>query len=235
MRQPTQTRLAPVDEPVVHPAGPALPELHDLGPHAVAAPLLGHRHLVGVGLLGLGVRRVELGPRGDHPGLVGGVGAEAGAAWPAREVRRHVGRRQHLRRPLDADLAFQRVPGEQQRTARLGRELLALARAQVGEEHEPLVGEALEQDHPRRRLAVGRRPWTTTIAFGSYTPASRTSSNHRPNIVTGSAARSPSVRPRSAYSRRSAATSSGPAIRPTLGSRTTPRWLRKAKSCHKTR
>ena len=56
----------------------------------------------------------------------------------------------------------------------------------------------------------------TTIAFGSYSPASRASSNHRPNIVTGSAARSPSARPRSAYSRRSAAMSSGPGIRPTL-------------------
>ena len=47
----------------------------------------------------------------------------------------------------------------------------------------------------------------TTIAFGSYSPAARASSNDRPNIVIGSASRSPSPRPWSAYSRRNAAMS----------------------------
>ena len=59
--------VAPVHQAVVHPAGSALPELHDLRPHAVAAPLLGDRDLVRIARLGRVVRRRELGPRRDHP------------------------------------------------------------------------------------------------------------------------------------------------------------------------
>jgi len=50
----------PVDEPVVHPPGSPLPELHDLGADPVATPLVRHRDVVREGRLRLGVRRREL-------------------------------------------------------------------------------------------------------------------------------------------------------------------------------
>src|SRR5688572_6582179 len=46
--------VAAVDQAVVHPAGTALPELDDLVPHPVAAPVLGDVHLVGEALLDAG-------------------------------------------------------------------------------------------------------------------------------------------------------------------------------------
>src|SRR3954451_10621793 len=86
-RQPFSRPRPPgvaVDPPVVQAAGAALPELHGLGAPEVATPLLGHRLLLGVALLGLGVRRVEGGAVGHRVRLVRGPGTQPGAARPGR-------------------------------------------------------------------------------------------------------------------------------------------------------
>src|SRR3546814_3095978 len=64
-------------------------------------------------------------------------------------VRRH--------RPLDADLAAQRLPVKEQRDVRVRRQLAALAAVEIGVEDETVGAMPLEQHHAQRRVLVGRR------------------------------------------------------------------------------
>src|SRR5688572_11864589 len=92
---PPALQLAAVEQPVVQPTRPALPELDRLGDDEVAAPLVGHRHVAALEAgAHLVVRRQQLGAVRDRPGLVRGVRAELGAARPGGEVGGHVLARQ---------------------------------------------------------------------------------------------------------------------------------------------
>src|SRR6202023_2206622 len=114
-------RVAPaVDQAIVEAAGASLPELDQLGAQAIAAPVLGHRHL----------SPGETLARRGHGGL------ELGAAGDRRALSRRPRARVLLDDPLDPHLAVAGRPVETQRRARIGGELARLAAAVVGEEDE---------------------------------------------------------------------------------------------------
>jgi hypothetical protein len=84
-----------------------------------------------------------------------GPRTEPGAARALGEVGRHVGPAQRFGDAVDAHLALERVPREEQCAARLARELDALARGLVGEEAETVGVDALEEHGARARPTVG--------------------------------------------------------------------------------
>src|SRR3954471_19992475 len=84
LRDPVAALRPAVAQPVVHPARPALPELHGVRADDVPAPLLRRGHLLGVPGLRLLERARELLPGGD-PRLVGGPGAQLRTPRPAGE------------------------------------------------------------------------------------------------------------------------------------------------------
>ena len=105
------------------------------------------------------MRRFERRATGDDAALLRRPRAQPVPARPAREVRVGLLRREHRDRAFDAHLAFEFVPIEQQRGQRLERDVAALARFVVREEHEAAFVPAAQQDDARRRAAafVGRR------------------------------------------------------------------------------
>ncbi len=133
----------PVDQPVVHPARPALPELDRLGVHEVAAPLLGRRH-VAAGVPPLAPRRTprQLLAAGDDARLVRGPGAELGAARPDREVGVDRRPREQARRCRRRGPGARAGATGRAARARVAGQLGALAGAGVGVEDEA---------RPRRR------------------------------------------------------------------------------------
>src|SRR5205823_2965058 len=126
----------PVPQPVVQPAGLALPELHTGRREAVPAPVRRCRYLTGEPPLGRRPRLLQGGPVGDALGLGAGPGAELGTARPDREIVLGLRARGALDRAGDDHLPVQRVPREDQAGVRVGVQLPALARLVVGEEHE---------------------------------------------------------------------------------------------------
>src|SRR4051794_27075570 len=84
---------AHVAQPVVQPAGPALPELEQLRPHPEPAPARRARHRRRPRAAALGVAGLELGDPGlehlaarDRPALRRGQGPDPAAVRAAREV-----------------------------------------------------------------------------------------------------------------------------------------------------
>ncbi|CAK7287774.1 hypothetical protein SGPA1_50740 [Streptomyces misionensis JCM 4497] len=156
---PGAVRAGGVAQPVVEPVLPALPELDRLRGDPEAAPVRRHRHLfaLGVARRQLGVGRVQFGARGDHRGLGAGPGAQLGAVRAAAEVRGGLVAPGAPDRAGDDDLPGQRMPGEEQRGARVRRQIAALAGVVVGVEDEALGVELLHQDRARAGAPLGVR------------------------------------------------------------------------------
>ena len=151
MLQPAPSRL--IDEPVMQAERPVLPELDPLRDHPKARPEIRPLDLAEAELGGeLGDALLQLEARGERPRLARRPGADPAAARPALEIGVRLGAVDRLDRPLDAHLALERLPVEQQRRARIGGEVGALAAFQVGVEDEAAGIDALEQHHPHRRL-----------------------------------------------------------------------------------
>src|SRR6056297_3231427 len=151
---------AAVAETVVQARRPTLPELHFLGPYPVTAPERRHRHLAGrefpLQLVQLGLQQRA---RSDHRALLRDPGAQLTVARPAGEIAHHLGRADPLRAAADANLALQRLPEEQHGHGRILGDLAGLATGGIGEEHEAIVVEILQQHGAGARAAVhaGRR------------------------------------------------------------------------------
>src|ERR1044071_1835745 len=148
---------------VVQPALPALPELDRVRAQAEAAPELRAGDALrpageAGGHLGDGVLQ-DLAAR-DGAALVGGPGAKARPLGAAREVGLGRLARYPLDRALDAHLAVELRPEEDERRVRVLGELSSLAAVVVGEEDEAPLVAPLEQDDARRgaAVAVGGRP-----------------------------------------------------------------------------
>ena len=142
----------------MQPVEAVLPELVCLRRDAEAAPFVADGQLA-VGMLALELVDAPLEPLAirDRAALRRGERAELAAAGAPARVRLGLLAETRVDRPLDADLAAERLPVEQQRRARVRDELAALAAAVVREEDEAALVERLQQDHPQRRRAVGRR------------------------------------------------------------------------------
>src|SRR5205807_467176 len=125
---------------------------------AEAAPPGRPRNLA-AGRLELGGARFEGGASFDDVALWRDGRADLGTARARPEVRLRLGLRYPLDRALDSHLAPERVPVEQERGARVLRQLSALPALVPGEEDEAALVELLQQHHPHRRAAVagGRR------------------------------------------------------------------------------
>jgi DNA-directed RNA polymerase subunit RPC12/RpoP len=142
---------------VVEPAGPPLPELEHFGENAIPAPVRRSRDVpVGVLRHERGVLRFEERAVGDDGALCRRPRAEPGAERPRDEVRVGLFRRHDLDGPLDAYLPFERVPGEDERDARVRGHLASLAAVIVREEREPAIVERFQQHEPHRRQPLGR-------------------------------------------------------------------------------
>ena len=154
----------------MHPARPALPELHGVGLDPEPTPLVGHRHVVGV-------RRVR-----GRPGVVELLAASRPRATGATR-RRPAGRRAvgcgstpRPRRgrsatavPSTRTCRSSGCQGNSSAQRGLAASSTPLREPRLVKKTQPLRTEALEQHHPRRRLPVGVDTDATTIAFGSCT------------------------------------------------------------------
>src|SRR5690348_16486659 len=122
---------ARIEQPVVQPVGAPLPEL-DLGrEQAVAAPVGRARRRLAVGALRLGRRALQDLPVGDALALWRGPGRDAGARRARREVGIRLGRAGLLDGAVDAHLALELRPQEDQRGGAVRGELQRLAAAIV--------------------------------------------------------------------------------------------------------
>ena len=161
-RRPARVRT-PVDQPVVHPAGAALPELDVVGAHDVPAPLVGDRDGASSGNRASAAAYASA--SSSRPATTRDWCDAQAPSWEPRGGRRSTpppsSAAERRRGPVDPDLALQRVPREQQRAPRVRRQLLALAGAGVGEEHEPVRDSPLSstiRDGAARRPTRWRRP-----------------------------------------------------------------------------
>src|SRR5271166_3563645 len=156
----TKSRRQPLDEPtslaasipqpVVQPAGSALPELDGRGDDAVSAPVLGAGNLA-VGILeleGTNACFQDL-AIGNHLALARCPGAQPRAGRAALEVGVGFLDRGPHDRPFDPNLPLQIVPVENQGRVRVGIELAALAALVVREEDEALLVIPAQQYDPR--------------------------------------------------------------------------------------
>src|SRR5690606_7217384 len=133
---PAVTDARPL-EAVVQPAGAPLPELDGLGAQPIATPGRRHRHLPPGELLPVRrVRLLQLLARTHRLRLVRRPGADLRTAWPEPEVRLDLIGREGGGDGLDPDLAFNRVPPEEQRTGGVDGQVDPLAGGVVGEEDE---------------------------------------------------------------------------------------------------
>ena len=132
---PTALRTAGVPEPVVQPARAALPELHDVVHHPVPTPVWRARHVgAGEAILHGGHLGVQLGAVGQRRALRRRPRPDLAGPRPRREVGVGLAGVDLLDRAAHAHLAVQLQPAEGQARVRLGGELAALGRAEVGEE-----------------------------------------------------------------------------------------------------
>ena len=111
--------------------------------------------------------------RRDARGRAREVGVGFGRARPAR------------RRPFDAHLPLELGPEEQQRDARVGRELASLAAVVVRVEHEAARVDAPSAARCARPAGPSASTVASVIAFGSGTAAAIASSNHARELVEG--------------------------------------------------
>lgn len=136
-----------------------LPELEHLRRDAVAAPAGGPGNGLALELAGeLTDTLVESVPARDGLALVGSVGTDLRAHGTRGEVLVRLGGAHPGGGTLDAHLATQLVPVEEEGDVWVGVQLSGFAAAVLGEEDEAALAEALQQDHPNRRATgeVGR-------------------------------------------------------------------------------
>src|SRR5262245_6266392 len=149
---PPAPRLAPVDETVMHPVLPALPELDYARVQHVTAPMSRARHFRIAKLL----RRLIETPFKvvalDRLALRRDGGGDLAVPRPTREVGVRLRGREPRDLTPDANLPIELAPVDDQCSPSAGRQLLALGALVVAEEAEPVGPESLEQHHP----AVGR-------------------------------------------------------------------------------
>src|SRR4051812_3583352 len=101
---------------LVQPVWPVGPEFKALGAEAVARPARRPRHVADRKALHRGGEAaLQLDARGEGPRLVGGPGAELGLAAACREIIVGLDRIDRSDRPLDPNLAAQRLPMKQKR------------------------------------------------------------------------------------------------------------------------
>src|SRR5690348_14742761 len=122
---------ARVEQPVVQPVGAPLPELDLGGNQALAAPVRRARRRLAVAAFCLRRGVLEERPAGDARGLGGGPGGEAAARRTGGEVGVGLGRARLFRRAVDAHLALELRPQEDQRGGAVRGELGRLAAAIV--------------------------------------------------------------------------------------------------------
>lgn len=140
---------------VMETAFAALPELDAIRGETVAAPVLGAGYFDGVGVAKLGNGGLEIGARGKGLGLLGDGGAEAGLIGAGLEVFLAFGGGYRLDTAVDADLAVELLPIENEGGAGISGEFPALAAEVVGEENEAVLIEAFQEDHTGGGVAVG--------------------------------------------------------------------------------
>src|SRR5512143_3176525 len=148
---------AAIADAVVQPRRAPLPEFDLLGHETIAAPVRRPRDVLArarVLRLDGGEALLEHFPAGDRLALRRRPRAEACGARPLGEVRARFGVVDVLDRALDAHLALELGPVEEQRRIRMRGELAPLAAAVVGVEHEAALVERLEQDDPRARAGA---------------------------------------------------------------------------------
>ncbi len=135
-----------------------LPELPRVRHKPVAEPRLGTRDVAaGECLFGLGDAALELGPVGYRLALPRRVRTDLRVAGPAGEICVGLRRRDVLDASLDANLPAERIPVEEERSARVLLELASLAARRMRVEHETRVVEALDEHHAHRRCTVCAR------------------------------------------------------------------------------
>src|SRR3954454_11599955 len=152
---PPALALAAVDEAVVHPAFPALPELDYVRTQQVAAPVSGARDARIAQLFGqLPVPPVELVPFHRTALRRNGRG-EPAVSRPAGEVGIRLIGRQPLDLTPDADLPVELAPVDDHCRPGARQELLPLRARVVAEETETVRPMTLEQNHPSVRRSIG--------------------------------------------------------------------------------
>ena len=160
------------DEPIVQPRCAALPELESVRHDAHAAPVRRPRHVRARTALG-GRGELRLEPRAirDRRALrrrpCGRRAMRAAAPRNTRRIRRALAR---SARALDAHLPLELGPEEQQRDARIGRELAALAAVVVRVEHEAARVERPSAARCARRAARPRRRWRASSRSAREAP-----------------------------------------------------------------
>ena len=176
-----------IGDAIVQAARAALPELERVGHDAVAAPVRRPRHVVA----GARARRRRSAARATRGRRSRSLCGDAHAPMresvrPRREVGVRLGGVDALDDALDAHLALELHPVEQQRRRRAVGELASLAALVVGEEHEAARVDALQQHDAGRRAGRRRRRWRASSRWARAARAATASSNQRANCATGS-------------------------------------------------
>jgi len=151
---PAAIRLAAVLQPVMQARRAALPELHARGQQTVAAPVRRARRRVAKALAVFGFARFERGAVGHFAALLGGPGAQPRAERARVVVGVALLLRNLFHHALDAHLALQPDPVEEQRRMGVGGQFRALVAGVVGEEGEAALVQVLEQHDAGGRLAL---------------------------------------------------------------------------------
>src|SRR5437879_5619755 len=137
-----------VKQAVVQPVGAALPELHALRHHAVAAPVRRPKGALAMARTGFFHGGLQRGAVRHALALRRGPGRKPGAPRPGREVGVRFLGAQLLDAALDADLPLQVRPEEHQARGGARVELAALAAAVVRVEDEAAALDAFQEHRP---------------------------------------------------------------------------------------
>src|SRR6185437_13485601 len=139
-----------VAQAVVQAAGASLPEFDHLRNHTEPAPVRRAWNLVvGVSLFERAIGPLQVSAAADHLALRRGPCAKLAACGAAVEVSVGLGGGDPLHRPLHAHLALQQHPEEDQRCARIRRQLCAFAALIIGVEEKAARVQPFEQRHTR--------------------------------------------------------------------------------------
>src|SRR5271166_6642430 len=145
-------------QPVVQPKRPLLPKLYALRHNPEARPISRTRYCTRFEAAGkLFDPALELGVAPERARLVRGPSAELAVAWAAGEIDIRLVVPDRFDRTLVANLPVQRFPQKTERGIGVGEQLGRLLALEIGVEGKPARIEPLQQQHPRRRPAIGCR------------------------------------------------------------------------------